>query len=53
MIERAEKMVKDCIISIINLNLIGLKKEYEPKTLSKLLDLCADPQSAKSILILM
>lgn len=41
-------MIKQCIASIVNLNLAGLKKQNETKSLQKLLDLCADPQSTKS-----
>lgn len=46
--EQAEKMIKEGIFSIVNLNMVTVKKQYEFKSLEKLLDICADCELIKS-----
>jgi hypothetical protein len=49
--EQAENMLREASETIINLNFAVVRKQYEERSLLKLLDICADVPALKSTMI--
>jgi len=45
---KADEMIKEGVDSVISLNMSVIKKQYEQKTLQKLVDICADIPGIRS-----